>query len=433
MASWVVASISLTHALTIPYIRASIAGNACPGAARRSRILAIHDSSFVTISTRESSSGSAEVIVHVFGRTDVGRTREHNEDTFLVADLSADIASLEPEVVVHRVGALGTLFMVADGLGGAAAGEIASQLAVDTVLSELRLRWRSTSRTDPDAFAAALQSAAEAANAKIFAYALAHPEHRGLGTTATIAGVLYDTLYIVQVGDSRAYLTRQGVTQQLTRDQSLMQHLVDAGELTPEEAERSERRNIILQALGPEPAVKIDLTFQKLRQGDTLLLCTDGLSGLVNKGEIAEVLAHESDLSAVCAQLIDLANERGGPDNVTVVAARFEGSGLAEPSPTDTVGHTVFSPQRHPIRTPVAGFDTPRALQAMERAPLSAASLPTPRTRAERANRAVLLAIVATIILAALVVLARELGSTTVDSTSAVPPTRSATTQPDSH
>lgn len=373
------------------------------------------------------------MIVHVFGRTDVGRTREHNEDTFLVADLSADIASLEPEVMVHRVGALGTLFMVADGLGGAAAGEIASQLAVDTVLAELRLRWRSTSRTDPDAFAAALQSAAEAANAKIFAYALAHPEHRGLGTTATIAGVLHDTLYVVQVGDSRAYLTRKGVTQQITRDQSLMQHLVDAGELTPEEAERSERRNIILQALGPEPAVKIDLTFQKLRRGDTLLLCTDGLSGLVHKNEIAQVLARESDLTVVCTELIDLANERGGPDNVTVVAARFEGSGLSEPSANDTVGRTVFSPQRHTIRTPVAGFDTPRIVQAIGRTPRSSTRVPKPRTPAERTNRAVLLAILATILLAALVVLARELGSTPAPSSPAMPPARSTTLPRHSH
>ena len=377
-------------------------------------------------STSVPSPASGEVIVHVFGRTDVGRTREHNEDTFLVADLSADVASLQPEVQVHRVGALGTLFMVADGLGGAAAGEIASQLAVDTVLAELRSRWRSTSHTDPDSFAAALQSAAEAANARIFAYALAHPEHRGLGTTATIAGVLHDTLYIVQVGDSRAYLTRNGITQQLTRDQSLMQHLVDAGELTPEEAERSERRNIILQALGPEPSVKIDLTFQKLRRGDALLLCTDGLSGLVSKDEIGQVLSRESDLSVVCQRLIDLANDRGGPDNVTAVAVRFEGSGLREPEASDRVGHAVFTPRRGGIPTPVPGYDTPRTVPAFRQTPPSSRGLPTPRTKAERTNRAVLLAIIATIILAGLVVLAREIGRAPAAPESPAPTSRGA-------
>ena len=164
--------------------------------------------------------------------------------------------------------------------------------------SELRAQWRSAPERNAEAFARAIKSAAESANAKIFAYAVEHPESRGLGTTATIAGLLGDTLYLAQVGDSRAYLVRNGVALQITKDQSLMQRLIEAGELTPEEAERSERRNIILQALGPEPTVKIDLTYQKVRRGDTLVLCTDGLSGLVRKDEIAEMLAGEQRRSA---------------------------------------------------------------------------------------------------------------------------------------
>lgn len=285
---------------------------------------------------------TGEVIVHVFGRTDVGRTREHNEDAFLVVDLSTDNASLQPEVRTHRTGQRGSLFMVADGLGGAAAGEIASELAVNTVYEELREQWVHGERADPEAFAAAIKHAAETANGRIFAFALEHPEYRGLGTTATIAGLLGDTLYIAQVGDSRGYLIRDGVAQQITKDQSLMQRLIEAGELTPDEAEHSERRNIILQALGPEPAVKIDLTFQKLRRGDTLVLCTDGLSGLVRKDEIAEVVNRQPDLTEVCRELIDRANENGGPDNITVIAARFEGSGLTEAGPDDAVGHAPF-------------------------------------------------------------------------------------------
>lgn len=292
-----------------------------------------------------------DVIVNVFGRTDVGRVRDHNEDAFLVADLTADNASLQPEVRTHLLGSHGSLFMVADGLGGAAAGEVASELAILTVQSELRAQWRSAPERNAEVFARALKSAAEAANAKIFAYAVEHPESRGLGTTATIAGLLGDTLYLAQVGDSRAYLVRNGVALQITKDQSLMQRLIEAGELTPEEAERSERRNIILQALGPEPTVKIDLTYQKVRKGDTLVLCTDGLSGLVRKDEIAEILQESNDdLLTACRELIDRANENGGPDNITVIVARFEGEGLTSPEDEESVGHAVF---------PLPGSQTP--------------------------------------------------------------------------
>ena len=114
------------------------------------------------------------------------------------------------------------------------------------------------------------------------------------------------------------------------------------GELTEEEAEQSERRNIILQALGPDPQVKVDLTHQTLRRGDTLIICSDGLSGLVRRDEFAGQVAAHADLPALCGALIDLANERGGPDNITVVAARFDGDGLPEPTDTEGVGYRVF-------------------------------------------------------------------------------------------
>jgi protein phosphatase len=197
-------------------------------------------------------------------------------------------------------------------------------------------------RTDAASFASAIKGAAEAANARIFSYAVEHPENRGLGTTATIAGLLGDTIYIAQVGDSRAYLVRDGEARQITKDQSLMQRLIEAGELTPDEAERSERRNIILQALGPEPSVRIDLTYQRLRRGDTLVLCTDGLSGLVRKEEIARIVTQAPDLEAACDLLIERANENGGPDNITVIVARVDGHGLGDAAPDDRVGHEVY-------------------------------------------------------------------------------------------
>jgi protein phosphatase len=278
----------------------------------------------------------------VFGRTDVGRTREHNEDAFAVADLTANRATLQPDVRTHISGERGSLFMVADGMGGAAAGEIASAMAVDVVLREIERLWIHANRHDAPAFAQALKRATAAANAEINAFATQHPEYRGMGTTATIAGLLGDTLYLAQVGDSRAYLIRESVARQLTKDQSLMQKLVEAGELTEEEAEHSERRNIILQALGPETSVKVDLTHQVVRRGDVLVLCSDGLSGQVTKDEIARVVSEEHDLVSVCKRLVDRANENGGPDNITVIAARFDGDGLEIAGQTDEIGHSVF-------------------------------------------------------------------------------------------
>ena len=302
------------------------------------------------------SDTAPDVVVHVVGRTDVGRTREHNEDAFAVADL----ATLRDPDAAERVGANfddgervisgGAVFMVADGMGGAAAGEIASSMAVEVVVRELAQRWRGIERYDPESFAAALRSATSAANAQIHDFAVQHPEFRGMGTTATVAALLGDTLFLAQVGDSRAYLVRDGVARQITKDQSLMQKLIEAGEITVEEAEVSDRRNIILQALGPESFVKVDLTHQKVRRGDTLILCSDGLSGQVRGEEIAQTVAEERDLERLCQRLIDSANASGGPDNITVVAARFDGVGLDVAASDDEVGHRVF---------PIGGDDTP--------------------------------------------------------------------------
>jgi PPM family protein phosphatase len=282
------------------------------------------------------------VVVHVFGRTDVGRTREHNEDAFVVADLTRGNATLQPEVRTHTVGDRGTLFMVADGMGGAAAGEIASAMAIEVVLQELHEEMGAQTAPDEERFATVIKRATASANAHIHTFALDHPEYRGMGTTATVAGVLGDTIYVAQVGDSRAYLIRNGVGQQITKDQSLMQKLIEAGELTEEEAEQSERRNIILQALGPEATIKVDLTHQRVRRGDVLVLCSDGLSGQVRLDEITRIVTEEPDLVSACKRLIDRANEMGGPDNITVIIARFDGEGLADPAATDDVGHRIY-------------------------------------------------------------------------------------------
>ncbi len=285
---------------------------------------------------------SGPVRVSVFGKTDLGRAREHNEDTFLVADLSIQNASLQREVRDHAVGPRGSLFLVADGMGGAVAGELASQMATEVIYAHLSTVWATDPASSQERFAYRMKEALELANHRIYEYAREHPELRGMGTTATVAGVLGDGLWLAQIGDSRAYLARGGEIIQLTKDQSLMQRLVDAGELTQEEADQSERRNIILQALGPDPRVKVDLTHQALRRGDTLVICSDGLSGQVRREEIGELIEASAGLPELCTALIDLANGRGGPDNITVVAARFEGEGLPDYQGAGGVGYQVY-------------------------------------------------------------------------------------------
>lgn len=326
------------------------------------------------------------VEVSVFGKTDLGRTREHNEDTFLVADLSTGNASLHPEVRQHKVGPRGSLFMVADGMGGAAAGELASAMAADLIYHHLATAWVSDGDASADRFAFRMKEAVELANQKIYGYAREHPEVRGMGTTVTAAGVNGHDLYLAQIGDSRAYLVRNGEAIQLTKDQSLMQRLVDAGELTEEEAEQSERRNIILQALGPDPRVKVDLTRQTLSRGDTLIICSDGLSGLVRREEFPAIVAANAELSDLCGALIDLANERGGPDNITVVAARFDGDGLPEPSASEGVGYAVY----HLPNDDEELTTTVPSVTAMAPAPDPAPSQAGTRTRAVLLMAAVL-------------------------------------------
>jgi PPM family protein phosphatase len=306
--------------------------------------------------SEERVNGGA-VRVCVFGKTDLGRTRDHNEDSFLVADLSTGNASLQPEVRRHKIGARGSLFMVADGMGGAAAGELASAMATDLIYRHMATTWATDGDTSPDQFAHRMREAVELANGQIYSYAREHPDVRGMGTTVTAAGMFGNDLYLTQIGDSRAYLVRGNEAVQLTKDQSLTQRLVDAGELTADEAEQSERRNIILQALGPDPRVKVDLTHQPIRRGDTLILCSDGLSGLVRKEEFAKMAGEHTDLSALCSALIDLANARGGPDNITVVAVRFEGEGLPEANGSEGVGHRTYQPTQTttvPDLTPIA-------------------------------------------------------------------------------
>ena len=163
-----------------------------------------------------------------------------------------------------------------------------------------------------------------------------------MGTTATVAGILESFLYIAHVGDSRAYLVRRGRAVQLTRDQSLVQELVDAGTMTEEEAAHSSHGSVLLQALGTGPQVRVDLTYQEIRRGDVIVLCSDGLFRMVKSSEIAGAVLRTQDPATLCDDLVALANQRGGPDNITVIVVHCEGAGLQEPRDIDPIGRTVY-------------------------------------------------------------------------------------------
>ncbi len=300
---------------------------------------------------RTAESDPVAVFAAVAGRTHPGQRRSENQDNFLIGDLTGldEGLVLRPQSEVNAgsatlsLGEHGAVLIVADGVGGAAAGRLASGLACTFILAELQEGWCGDSDRSPRHFAVRLREAVEKANHRIHEHARRNPRFTGMGTTATVVGVLDGFLYIAQVGDSRAYLVRGGKATQITHDQSLVQQMIDLGAMTPEQAEESEQSNLILQALGVEATVTVDLTAQELRRGDLVVLCSDGLHKVVRSDEIAASHDRRPEPELVCADLVSLANVRGGPDNVTVVVARMDGAGLELPQPWDTVACTPFA------------------------------------------------------------------------------------------
>jgi serine/threonine protein phosphatase PrpC len=264
-----------------------------------------------------------EGTLQIAGRSDVGLIREHNEDSFLFGNLATGDLFTENDAGVLSNDAVPSLLIVADGVGGAASGEIASSLATQVAFDSLRERWEKGALKGAVIIADSLQQAVLAANEAIHAESRANRSHHGMGTTATLALVVGGMVYFAQVGDSRAYIVRGGAAKQMTKDQSLVQRMVDAGKLTPEQAERSEHRNIILQALGPEVNVVPEFTRDRLMNNDVIVLCSDGLSNQMTAQEIAASVSKHDDLEALCDALIERALETGAPDNVTVVVGRY--------------------------------------------------------------------------------------------------------------
>ncbi|HVS29293.1 MAG TPA: Stp1/IreP family PP2C-type Ser/Thr phosphatase, partial [Solirubrobacteraceae bacterium] len=225
------------------------------------------------------------------------------------------------------------LFAVADGMGGARAGEVASRTAIEVLAAG----------GHPGSPRPALVEAAQAANRKIQALALDDPSRAGMGTTLTAALLAADKLTVVHVGDSRLYRLRNGVLERLTRDHSLVAELMRRGELTADEARNHPARSMLLRALGPESRVAVDSCTLSVQDGDLYLLCSDGLTTMIAEAEIARILLESDSLELAARRLIDAANERGGRDNVTVVLFRL--GECEEPAPTVPEGlATISSP-----------------------------------------------------------------------------------------
>lgn len=240
-----------------------------------------------------------------FAISDVGSVRERNEDCCLAKEY-AD----------------GALFAVFDGMGGANAGEVASATARDEVETYFDAFFAEKKMDEPAAIQAALATAADRANAKVFAMASDNPACEGMGTTLVAALCVREKIYIANVGDSRAYLIDREGAIQLTRDHSFVQYLVDLGKITPEEARTNPKKNIITRAVGVEKEVSVDVSVLEKKEyaGKTLLLCSDGLSGYIDPPSMAKNLAETDGCEPFVRSLVDAANKAGGSDNITAVA-----------------------------------------------------------------------------------------------------------------
>jgi protein phosphatase len=273
--------------------------------------------------------------IAVYAKSDVGMVRPGNEDNFLVLNLSTadtwtpDTVPGDPDerLTTFTQSRVGSVLAVTDGMGGALAGEVASRLAVECVRDRM-LELQSSPTYSKFPFHERLRLSIELANVYIFQMSMKRPECQGMGATFTALGLSGKTAYFGQVGDSRAYIIRGDQIVQVTRDQSLVGQLVQSGHITEEEAERHSYKNVILQALGAAPRVNVAVDKLPLRDLDIIVMCSDGLSNKVRADEIKKIVDRAPSLKEACDDLIMLANQRGGEDNITAMVAQFTGGGL---------------------------------------------------------------------------------------------------------
>lgn len=238
--------------------------------------------------------------MNIWGVTDTGAVRAQNQDYYHIELAEQDVA----------------LCLVCDGMGGAKAGNVASKLAVDTFLQTARSQTVEQWRSEPEAM---LNFSADQANQAVHFRSGIDSDCRGMGTTMVAALVIDSLAYVLNVGDSRAYLVRADGISRITRDHSVVEDLVARGDITPEQARQHPQKNLITRALGSERNVRADLYRQTMMSGDVLLLCSDGLSNLMDDQELLYEVIHGGNMDTCCQRLLDIALTRGAPDNVTVV------------------------------------------------------------------------------------------------------------------
>jgi PPM family protein phosphatase len=269
---------------------------------------------------RHRNSHAHQIEVHVAARTDCGYQRDNNEDRAVFADLGSGIAFEPPATAVLSPDTGAFVGLVCDGMGGEAGGEIASRLAVETIVPFLRATGTAGAGEGP--VARGLVASIEAASARIKEEARRHPRYARMGTTATLAAIADRSLVCAQVGDSRAYLYRRGELRQITHDQTMAELLRSTGTVPDENIDDVVGANVLLQAVGSSTRLDVVITHTPLEDGDTILLCSDGLSGVVPDATIAAELRDRPDPDAACDALVARALEAGGPDNVTCVVFR---------------------------------------------------------------------------------------------------------------
>jgi len=275
------------------------------------------------------------VRITVYGQTDVGLVRSNNEDALVIADLTHDRVVEEKRLARFEIGGAGVLLAVSDGMGGHEAGEVASAIVVDSLRRAMTSRAPSATRDE-----VLVEQATKQANREVW-QAAQQPGRQQMGATLTGVLVRGTMAHIAEVGDSRAYLLRNGAIQQVTRDQSFVQQLVEKGHIPEAEAEHSPFSNVILQAMGLTPDVRVALGRLELRRRDCLLLCSDGLSKKVDPEQMKAIIFGSPHLDAACVSLIEAAKRGGGDDNITVIAAGISGDDLPQPAPGETIGDTL--------------------------------------------------------------------------------------------
>ena len=304
----------------------------------------------------KEAKGSGEINIGVFGLTDVGVVREANEDAFLIADLSRHLSDQTKELRDHKLGPGGTLLCVCDGMGGALAGEVASKMATETILEIME---REPFPSKHSELVRRMDSACKEASERIFIASRRDIQKRGMGTTITLAAMIDERFFVAQVGDSRCYIMRHDTIYRITKDQSLMNQLLETGQLKEDEIQDFEYSNVILQAAGTQKNVKPEITYVDVTENDMILLCSDGLHSMIGDDVIAYTLLNAPDIETCCYQLIDLANQAGGTDNISVVVARFSGPGLAAPDDQPIMYQQYFIKEEEISEEEQAQWDFP--------------------------------------------------------------------------